>query len=269
MNSPITETANFNISVTIASSPIGIGYVMVDSIPITTPTTFSWIPGSIHTISANSPVGCGVGCRYVFISWSDGGSQTHQIIPLTSMAYVANFQRQYYLNMTADPTTGGTLTPSNGWYNIGTGFPITATSSESCMFLSWIGAGTGSYTGTSNPSSVTMNGAVNETANFECGTMNTMNFTGYLNYSNGQPVKNSLIKITLRNDTLGYEKSGINQTNQYGYFFVKIPNVPDAVMISNLYISIYVIGNIEAVYDCWYNHTSSMCCSLPLTGPCN
>jgi hypothetical protein len=269
MNSPITETANFNISVTITSSPTGSGYVVVDGSPIATPRTYSWIPSSTHTLSANSPVSCGVGCQYVYSSWSDGGAQSHSITVTSPGTYTSNFQLQYYLTMLANPATGGTLTPSSSWYNVGTPVNILATSLGSCMFFSWTGSGTVSYSGINNPSSVTMNSPITETVEFDCGTANSINFTGYLNYSNGQPVKNSLIKMTIKNSTLGYGKSGIDQTNQYGFFFVKIINIPDVIMVSNLDISIYVVGEVEALYDCWYNRTSEKCCTVPLTGPCS
>jgi hypothetical protein len=269
INSAITETANFLNLVTVTSSPsTGPGFVRVDGAAITTPQTFSWAQGSSHTISANSPVSCGVGCQFYYSSWSDGGLQSHGITISVSGTYTANFQRQYYLTMLANPTTGGTVTPSSGWRNVGTPVGILATSTGSCMFASWTGIGTGSYTGINDPATVTMNDPITETANFACGTANSMNFTGYLNYSNNEPVKNSLIKMTIKNNTLGYEKSGIDETDQLGFFFVKIENIPDTIMNSNLDISIYVLGDVEALYDCWYNHTSGKCCSVPLSGPC-
>jgi hypothetical protein len=271
MNCPITETANFNIFVTVTSSPVtGPGFVTIDSVSYSTPQTFSWIPSSTHIISANSPVSCGSGCQYIYTSWSDGGARTHTISPSTPGTYTANFKKQYYLTLQVDPTGGGTTSPVVGsyWYDSGSFVPIQATSLGSCMFSSWSGTGTVSYSGTNNPSSVTMNSPINEIANFDCGTANSINFTGYLNYSNGQPVKNSLIRFTLRNNTLSYEKSSVDQTDQYGHFFVKIVNIPDVIINSNLDISIYVVGEVEALYDCWYNHTSEKCCSLPLTGPC-
>ena len=98
---------------------------------------------------------------------------------------------------------------------------------------------------------------------------NSINFTGYLNYSNGEAVKNSLMILTLTNETLGFEKKGMSQTDNVGYFFIKLENLPKMIMNSNFYVSMHVLGNVEAVYDCWYNHTSENCCPLPLTGPCN
>jgi hypothetical protein len=98
--------------------------------------------------------------------------------------------------------------------------------------------------------------------------INSINFTGYLNYSNGEPVKNSLIIVTLRNETLGFEKKGMSQTDNVGYFFIKLENLPKTIMNSNFDVSMHVLGNVEAVYDCWYNHTSENCCPSPFTPPC-
>ena len=98
--------------------------------------------------------------------------------------------------------------------------------------------------------------------------VNSINFTGYLNYSTGEPVKNSLIIVTIRNATLGFEKKGMSQTDNIGYFFIKLENLPKMIMNSNFDVSMRVLGNVEAVYDCWYNHTSENCCSLPFTPPC-
>src|SRR5436190_626874 len=46
--------------------------------------------------------------------------------------------------------------------------------SVSCNFTGWTGSGTGSFTGTTNPVSITMNGPITETAAF---TQNPVNVT--------------------------------------------------------------------------------------------
>lgn len=98
--------------------------------------------------------------------------------------------------------------------------------------------------------------------------VNSINFTGYLNYSNGEPVKNSLITITIKNETLGFKRNGMSQTDNLGYFFIKLENLPKMIMSSNFDVSMRVLGDVEAIYECWYNHTSENCCSVPHTGPC-
>ena len=65
---------------------------------------------------------------------------------------------------------GGTVSPGSGWKNSGAVISISATplnnTSVSYNFNGWTGSGTGSYSGTNNPASITMNGPVAETANF-------------------------------------------------------------------------------------------------------
>ena len=71
--------------------PNGPGYVQVDGVPINTPQTFNWIPGSAHVIAANSPVQWN-GYGWFFQSWSDGGPSTHTLtVPATSTTYTANY----------------------------------------------------------------------------------------------------------------------------------------------------------------------------------
>jgi hypothetical protein len=88
---------------------------------------------------------------------------------------------------------------------------------------------------------------------------NVMNFTGILNYSSGLPVKNSMIKITIGNSTLGYEKMAINQTDDNGRFFIKVMSLPGFMMDTDFDMNIYVLGDIEAIYDCHYSKASGAC----------
>jgi hypothetical protein len=77
-----------------------------------------------------------------------------------------SYQNQFYLTMSVNSSKAGTVTPSSGWYNAGSKVIIKATAKSGHKFKSWTGTGTGSYTGTSNPATITMNAAITETANF-------------------------------------------------------------------------------------------------------
>jgi hypothetical protein len=81
------------------------------------------------------------------------------------MTYTANFTTQYYLTTAAG--TGGNVSPSSGWYNSGQTVGIDATVSNGYTFSSWSGSGSGSYSGTTKSTSVTMNGPITETASFK------------------------------------------------------------------------------------------------------
>src|SRR5437899_12901282 len=99
---------------------------------------------------------------------------SHTITPSTSGTYTANFTTQYYLTMNAG--TGGTVSPASGWNNSGTNVNISATASNDYSFSSWTGSGTGSYSGSNNPTSVTMNGAITETASSTSSQLQAMTF---------------------------------------------------------------------------------------------
>ena len=154
-------------TITIASTPSGSGFVKVDGATITTPWTFTWTVGSTHTLEALSPVTGGSGIQYIWVSWSDGAAQSHSYsVPSSSQTVAANYKTQYYLTLQVNPTAGGTVSPSSRWCDAGSVIPIQATASSGYLFSSWLGSGTGSYTGSLNPTTVSMNGPITETANF-------------------------------------------------------------------------------------------------------
>jgi hypothetical protein len=166
MNGPITETASFTqnpVQVTVQTSVAGLMFT-VDGTSYSAPQSFTWQPGSSHTIATTSPQSGGTGVQYAWTNWTGGGAISHTVAPTTSTTYTANFGTQYYLTMTAG--TGGTVTPASGWRSTGTTVSIRATPANGYSFTTWTGSGTGSYSGTNNPASITMGGPITETANF-------------------------------------------------------------------------------------------------------
>jgi hypothetical protein len=166
MNGPITENAVFTqnpVQVTVQTSPASRAFT-VDGNPYTASQSFSWQPGSSHTIATTSPQDGGTGVRYVWSNWSGGGAISHTVAPTINMTYTATFRTQYYLTMAHG--TGGTVSPSSGWKNSGAAVSITATPAAGYSFTNWSGSGTGSFSGTNNPASITMGGPVTETATF-------------------------------------------------------------------------------------------------------
>ena len=137
---------------------------MVDGTSYNAAQTFTWAHGSSHTIATTSPQSGDTGVRYVWGSWNSGGAISHTVAPTKSTTYTAKFTTQYFLTMAAG--TGGRVSPMNGWRNSGTTFSITATPATGYSFTSWSGTGTGSFSGTDNPASVTMGGPITETASF-------------------------------------------------------------------------------------------------------
>jgi hypothetical protein len=160
-------TFNFvtsNIPVTVQTSPSGQTFT-VDGTNYSSAQAFNWVYGSIHTIATSSPQSGGTGVQYVWGSWSDGGAASHTVTAISNVTYTANFTTQYYLTMNAG--AGGTVSPASGWNNSNAVVSINATASNGYSFSSWLGSGSGSYSGTNNPASVTSNGPVAQTARFD------------------------------------------------------------------------------------------------------
>jgi len=166
MNGPITENAAFTgnpVQVTVQTSPAGLSF-SVDGNTYTAAQTFSWQAGSSHTIATTSPQGGGTGVRYVWVNWSGGGAISHTVAPTTNTTYTANFNTQYFL--TISHNTGGSVSPASGWKASGATISISATPSSGYHFTNWTGSGTGSFSGTTNPASITMGGPITEAATF-------------------------------------------------------------------------------------------------------
>jgi hypothetical protein len=118
---PTVTVSPPTVSITITSTPVtGSGFVKIDNVVYATPNTFTWTPGDTHTLQALSPVSGGTGTQYVWLSWSDGGTQTHTYtVPGTSQTITANYKTQYNLTLTTSPS--GVNAPTGaGWYDAGT-----------------------------------------------------------------------------------------------------------------------------------------------------
>jgi len=151
------------IQVTVQTNPTGLSFT-VDGSTYSSTQMFSWGSGSSHTIATTSPQSGGSGVQYTWTRWSDSGAISHTVAPTTNKTYTATFRTQYYLTMTH--STGGTVTPASGWKNSGAVVSIHAIPTSGHSFTGWTGSGTGSYSGTNNPASITMSSPLTETANF-------------------------------------------------------------------------------------------------------
>ncbi|MGA7220084.1 MAG: choice-of-anchor D domain-containing protein [Candidatus Sulfotelmatobacter sp.] len=227
-SAPATVTGNFTAAtqqITITTSPANL-LVSADGGPFTAaPLVESWTSGSSHTIATTSPQSGGTGVQYVWSSWSDGGAISHSItVPSTAATYTASFSTQYQLTTAANPSNGGTVSPtSGGFYASGTVVPLTATPNAGYTFSNWTGA-------VANPNSatttVTMVAPESVTANFSSApaitlTPTSINFgTAYLYSLNGREVtvKNTgTSSVTINSVTVtpgaGTNKNDFNDIN--------------------------------------------------------
>jgi hypothetical protein len=132
--------------------------------------------GSVVSISATAPSVVD-GERYVWNGWTGTGTISYtgmdnsaSVTMNSPITETAAWRHEYRLTMA---TNYGTTSPSAGdhWYEVGTPVPIQAfapsvITGEQYVWNGWTGTGTVSYTGTENPSSVTLNGPISETASW-------------------------------------------------------------------------------------------------------
>ena len=127
------------------------------------PTATVWADSdSTYTYTNNPLTGSGSSERWYASSGTSG--------TITSFITInPTYYHQYYLTV---PSAYGSPT-GQGWYNAGSSasFGVTTPASGGAgvqyVFTSWSGSGNGSYNGTSNSHSVTMNNAITETANWQ------------------------------------------------------------------------------------------------------
>jgi len=170
--------AGFIWVVTVQTNPLGRSF-SVDGTTYTSRQTFLGGCPSGHVIATTTPQDGGTGIQYVWSNWSDGGAISHYVdwsgpcfLPYPPPTIItANFNTQYYLTMNAG--AGGTVSPASGWYDSGQSLQIQANPNDGYRFFKWTGSGSGSYSGTANPASVTMNTPITERASFATGIWST------------------------------------------------------------------------------------------------
>jgi hypothetical protein len=114
--STTTTSSPVSVSITVAANPAG--SIVVDGTAYTSSHAFAWVPGSSHTVSANSPVSGDSGTQYVWASWSDGGDQSHTITtPSSPTTYTANYQTQFQVTYSQMGCSLPVSLPATEWVN--------------------------------------------------------------------------------------------------------------------------------------------------------
>jgi hypothetical protein len=133
------------VDVTFETLPGGLT-VAVDGTDYTAPATFTWATNSSHTLAVPTPQLCPDGrVRYPFLSWSDGGAQTHKVItPRLDTNYTASFSTEFLLDLAVTPVGGGSVTavPVGPWYPANQLVSLTANPDPGFDFLWWSGVDT-------------------------------------------------------------------------------------------------------------------------------
>lgn len=163
------------------------------------PKTFAWTSGSTHRFAWSSPVSGSSGVRYVWTSTRGLSTkqQDNSFIVNANGYIIATYKTQCSLTINANPSAGGSTSPSPGtyWNDPGSTVQISATANLGYAFDQWVGSGSGSYTGTANPTTVTINGPASETAYF-------FSFSVSVSPSSGTAVQGGSVSATV---TVTYE----------------------------------------------------------------
>lgn len=122
--------------VTINTSPSGL-QIEVDGTNYTSPQSFEWTPNSTHTVNVPSTQSASVNTRYVFVNWSDGETQRHQITVENSSATItANYLTQHFATI----ETHGLISTYPAIVNF-TQLGVLKTSSTSGSWSDWCDSG--------------------------------------------------------------------------------------------------------------------------------
>ena len=148
---------------TITTVPSGLP-VTVDGTTANSPQSFTWTPGSQHTVAVEALQGTSP--RYVFAGWSDDGAAAHSVTASADRTvYCANFSRQYPVQVGLAAGAGtATAMPASADGYLPDRFPlaVTATPVQGFSFLRWTGntaLGSSGLGVSANPARVEVRGA--------------------------------------------------------------------------------------------------------------
>ncbi|MGI0100383.1 MAG: InlB B-repeat-containing protein [Candidatus Micrarchaeaceae archaeon] len=136
---------------------------------------FTFPKGSVHTYSFVATVGVLSGIRESFEGLKINGipftSASGSITVENNMTIPFSYYVQYYLEESPNPSSGGTVSPGDNWYNVSTIVPISESPGADHNFNGWECTGSGCYSGVQQASTVIMDAPVIETANFNANTI--------------------------------------------------------------------------------------------------
>jgi hypothetical protein len=85
--------------------PTGHGLsVLVDSVSYTATTSFWWDDGTVHQVEAPTNQTVSADVRYVWFSWSDGGSAVHSVTANAALLLTATFTEEQAMRVSTTPS---------------------------------------------------------------------------------------------------------------------------------------------------------------------
>jgi len=145
------------------------GIIQTDGGSFASPYIVAWSSGTEHQIGVTESQVFATGHRKDFSGWSDGKARTHYISPMDDSIFTAIHDDVYQLIV--ESPYGATS--GSGWFDCGVSpeFSVSPTTvtigDDRHVFDSWLGAGSGNYSGANNPANATMNGPIIETAQWQ------------------------------------------------------------------------------------------------------
>ncbi len=164
----ITEIADFELIV----SQFSFNVVITPSLSGTV-----YPSNGLQDVGSNVLISAYANSNYTFSNWvgTGVGSYTGSNNPATvtmsgdifeTASFAQSGGHTFLLNMSVNPSGGGTVSPGNALESANQIYTILASPTTGYEFHDWIGNGIGNYTGTSNPASIRMNSNMTEVANF-------------------------------------------------------------------------------------------------------
>ncbi len=114
--------------------------------------------------------------------WITNSSTIGEVTSQLSLNFIYN--QQYYVTMQT-PQTGGTVNPASEWINAGNSISISNTAIQGWKFEFWTGTGTGSYSGSTNSTTIDVQAPIIENATFYVGLTIVTSSDGSVSYTYG------------------------------------------------------------------------------------
>jgi len=137
-----------------------------------------WLDSQTTVDLANSLVPSGDSERWV----------TNETLPIavgSAINETVGYQHEYYAYIESAKTGGGSVSPASQWFDAASALHLVASSSTGWSLGTWIGSGSGSYSGNATTTDVQVVGAINETAVFYPGLNLSVEPGGSATYSYG------------------------------------------------------------------------------------